>query len=125
MSDRRLSNDRKSERRLPLPELGARKPPLLIKRRSYLCGAVLVSVLAGAVEVDVLDMLELFFLTWCFFFAGFAAVELIELPVVEVAAGVLDELAAGWSAAMAAPPTNADNAMAETITFAVRIEFSL
>jgi len=26
---------------------------------------------------------------------------------------------------MAAPPTNADNAMAETITFAVRIEFSL
>jgi len=84
-----------------------------------------VSVLAGAVEDDVLDMLELFFL-WCFFLgAGFAAVELIELPVDEVAAGVLDELAAGWSAAMAAPPTKADNAMAETITFAVRIEFSL
>ena len=85
-----------------------------------------MSVLAGAVEDDVLDMLELFFL-WCDFLwvAGFAAVELIEPPAVEVAAGVLDELAAGWSAARAAPPTKADNAMAETITFAVRIEFSL
>lgn len=98
----------------------------LNQRRSYLCGAVLVSVLAGAVEDDDAAALELFFL-WCAFLcvAGFAAVELIEPPVVEVAAGVLDELAAGWSAAMAAPPTNADNAMAETITFAVRIEFSL
>ena len=84
-----------------------------------------MSELAGAVEDDVLAALELFFL-WCFFLgAGLAAVELIELPVDEVAAGVLDELAAGWSAAMAAPPTKADNAMAETITFAVRIEFSL
>jgi hypothetical protein len=52
--------------------------------------------------------------------------ELIVEPVVEVAAGVVVVLVVEVvSAAKAAPPSRAEIAMAGTITFNVRIEFSL